>query len=93
MADGVEYDIYKDPATDDGTKKSLKGMCQVFNNRPDALPYELKYDGKDQLEVNVQCTHEQEEGGLLQTIYEDGKFYNQVTLTEIRDRIRLLSQI
>jgi nicotinamide phosphoribosyltransferase len=93
QTDEAAYDIYKDPITDDGTKKSLKGMCQVFNNRPDALPYELKYDGKDQLEVNVQCTHEQEEGGLLQTIYEDGKFYNQVTLTEIRDRIRLLSQI
>lgn len=90
MADGVEYDIYKDPATDDGTKKSLKGMCQVFNNRPDALPYELKYDGKDQLEVKVQCTHEEEEGGLLQTIYEDGKFYNQITLTEIRLRVKQL---
>lgn len=87
QADGNPYDIYKDPATDDGTKKSLRGFCQVFNNRLDALPYELKYDGKDQIEVNTQCTKEQEDGGLLHTIYEDGKFYNQVTLTEIRERI------
>jgi nicotinamide phosphoribosyltransferase len=93
MADGVEYDIYKDPATDDGTKKSLKGMCQVFNNRPDALPNELKYDGKDQLEVNVQCTHEEESAGLLQIIYENGKFYNTITLTEIRERIKKLSEL
>lgn len=87
QANGNSYDIYKDPATDDGTKKSLRGFCQVFNNRPDALPHELKYDGKDQLEVNTQCTNEQEDGGLLQVIYENGKFYNQVTLTTIRERI------
>jgi nicotinamide phosphoribosyltransferase len=87
QANGNPYDIYKDPATDDGTKKSLRGFCQVFNNRPDALPYELKYDGKDQIEVNTQCTKEQEEGGLLEVIYENGKFYNQVTLTTIRERI------
>lgn len=79
-----EYNIYKDPFTDSGTKKSLKGFCQVFNNRPDALPHELKYDGKDNLEVNTECTKEQEDGGLLQTIYEDGKFHNQTDLNKIR---------
>jgi nicotinamide phosphoribosyltransferase len=84
----TEYNIYKDPITDNGTKKSLKGFCQVFNNRPDALPYEIKYDGKDQLEVNTECTKEQEDSGLLFTIYEDGKFHNQVTLTEIRERLK-----
>lgn len=85
----TEYNIYKDPVTDNGTKKSLKGFCQVFNNRPDALPYEIKYDGKDQLEVNTECTKEQEDGGLLQLIYEDGKFHNQVSLTEIRERLKV----
>ncbi len=83
-----EYNIYKDPVTDNGTKKSLKGFCQVFNNRPDALPHEIKYDGKDQLEVNTECTKDQEAGGLLNIIYEDGKFYNQVTLTEVRERLK-----
>ena len=65
------YDIYKDPATDDGTKKSLKGFVMVDEN----------------LEVHTQCTTEVEATGLLHTIYEDGKFYNQTTLTEIRSRI------
>jgi nicotinamide phosphoribosyltransferase len=83
-----EYNIYKDPVTDNGTKKSLKGFCQVFNNRSDALPHEIKYDGKDQLEVNTECTKDQEAGGLLNIIYEDGKFYNQVTLTEVRERLK-----
>lgn len=85
----TEYNIYKDPVTDNGTKKSLKGFCQVFNNRPDALPYEIKYDGNDELEVNTECTKEQEDAGLLLLMYEDGKFHNQVTLTEIRERLKV----
>ena len=30
QAEGNDYDIYKDPVTDDGTKKSLKGRVAVF---------------------------------------------------------------
>ncbi len=37
--------------------------------------------------VQSECTPEEENTGLLQVIYEDGKFYNQITLTEIRKRI------
>jgi nicotinamide phosphoribosyltransferase len=70
----VGYDIYKDPVTDDGTKKSLKGLIAV----------------DEQLNVHTQCTPEQEATGILHTIYEDGKFYNQTTLTTIRERISKL---
>lgn len=34
-------------------------------------------------------TDEEENSGELQVIYENGKFYNQTTLTEIRDRLKL----
>ena len=67
----VGYDIYKDPITDDGTKKSLKGLICVTKDH----------------EVLTQCTWEQEGQGILQTIYEDGKFYNQISLTEIRAKL------
>jgi len=77
-ADGKEYDIYKDPVTDNGTKKSLKGLVAVFEE-------DREYA------VKTQCTHEEEATGLLHTIYEDGKFYNQTTLTEIRQRIASIS--
>jgi nicotinamide phosphoribosyltransferase len=87
-SEGKGYDIYKDPATDDGTKKSLRGFCQVFNNRPGCGPNELLFDGNDNLEVKTECTKEEENQGLLQVIYEDGKFYNQTTLDEIRNRIK-----
>jgi len=68
---GKGYNIYKDPISDDGTKKSLKGMICVTEDH----------------EVLTECTPEQEAGGILQVIYEDGKFFNQVTLSEIRSRI------
>jgi nicotinamide phosphoribosyltransferase len=89
-SEGKGYDIYKDPATDDGTKKSLRGFCQVFNNRSECGPNELLFDGYDNLEVKTECTKEEENQGLLQVIYEDGKFYNQITLDEIRTRIKSL---
>lgn len=81
LEDGVRtgYDIYKDPATDDGTKKSLKGFCKV-----DQL---TGAHGKSEIFVKVQCTEEEENTGMLMVIYEDGKFFNQTTLTEIREKL------
>lgn len=70
----VGYDIYKDPVTDDGTKKSLKGLICVTEDH----------------EVLTQCTWEQESQGILQTIYENGQFHNQITLTEVRERLNSL---
>lgn len=75
----VGYDIFKDPATDTGkTKKSLKGLICVT---PD-------HDGE--YKVITQCDAAMESAGILQTIYEDGKFFNQTSLTEIRQRIENL---
>jgi nicotinamide phosphoribosyltransferase len=70
----VGYDIYKDPVTDDGTKKSLKGLICVTEDH----------------EVLTQCTWEQEGQGILQTIYEEGRFCNETTLGEIRERLNNL---
>jgi nicotinamide phosphoribosyltransferase len=83
-AEKVGYDIYKDPVTDDGTKKSLKGLIRV-----DAITATSEETGKTytKYEVKTQCTPEEEAGGILQTIYEDGHFHNQASLTEIRNRI------
>ena len=63
------YDIYKDPITDDGTKRSLKGLLMVDEN----------------LQVHQKCTPEEEKKGLLRLIYDNGVFYNQTTLNEIRN--------
>lgn len=68
---GEGLEIFKDPITDDGTKKSAKGLLKV----------------NDDLTLTDQCTWEQEATGLLKTIYKDGDFYNQTNLTTIRENI------
>jgi nicotinamide phosphoribosyltransferase len=78
--DGQGYEIYKDPATDDGTKKSLKGMVKVIE------------EGGEYVAVTG-CTKAEEDTGELQVIYQDGKFYNQTTLTQVRERIVALSEL
>jgi nicotinamide phosphoribosyltransferase len=81
------YDIYKDPVTDDGTKKSLKGLISV-----EAITATSEETGKTytKYEVHTQCTPEQETQGVLQVIYEDGHFHNQTTLAEVRERLNKL---
>ncbi len=69
-------EIFKDPITDDGTKKSATGLLCVE-----------EVDGKiglyDKVSWNTENT------GLLQTIYKDGEFENETTLTEIRKKLKI----
>ena len=74
VVNGERREIFKDPITDDGIKKSAKGLIKV-----DLVDGE--YALIDQVSV------EEEEEGQLQTIYKDGKFCNQVSLQEIRTKI------
>ena len=74
VVNGERRAIFKDPITDDGIKKSAKGLIKV-----DVL------DGEYVLIDEV--TPEEENEGELQVIYEDGKFLNSTTLQEVRDRI------
>ena len=74
VVNGERREIFKDPITDDGIKKSAKGLMRV--------------DLVDNEYVLVdQVSEEEEEKGELQVIYNDGKFMNQTTLEEIRARI------
>lgn len=68
---GEQRPIFKDPVTDDGTKKSAKGLLQVDEN----------------LELVNNCSWEEEEKGLLKIIYKDGVFRNLTTLTQIRNKL------
>jgi hypothetical protein len=71
-------EIFKAPVTDSGTKKSLKGLLQVYKNE--------KYGNNDYL-VKQSCTFEEEQQGLLQTIYKNGVFENEITFSKIRENI------
>ena len=85
------YNIYKDPVTDDGTKKSLKGLLKVGYDFDDAIS-KAGENKQPEIVVKTECTPEEENQGLLQVIYEDGKFYNQTTLQQIREKLLLTSK-
>ena len=72
----VGREIFKDPITDDGTKKSATGLLCV-----------TKHNENGYMLVD-KVSWETEANGELQTIYKDGEFRNQTTLTEIRNRLK-----
>jgi nicotinamide phosphoribosyltransferase len=74
---GVGRDIFKDPKTDDGTKKSAKGLMQVYRD-----------PASGKLALKDQCTWEEEGQGELKTVFKDGKLTVNSTLAEIRERVR-----
>jgi nicotinamide phosphoribosyltransferase len=68
-------EIFKDPITDDGTKKSATGLLCVE-----------EHDGKIGLYDKVQWATEKT--GLLQEIYLNGEFHNTTDLATIRQRVQ-----
>lgn len=83
MINGVEMEIplFKDPITDNGVKKSARGLLCV---RKDA-------SGEYYLVEN--CTREEEENNnLLQTVFEDGKLVKEWKLFEVRQNIEQSEQ-
>ena len=71
-------EIFKDPITDDGTKRSAKGLlCVDF------------YDDDDPTTLKMidQCDWEEEESGQLKTVFKNGKLLRTTTLDEIRHRL------
>lgn len=77
LAYGIEArEIFKDPITDDGTKKSKKGLLRV------------DYDENGKIVCYDQQTREQEQQGLLQTVFKDGVLVKETTLEEIRELLR-----
>lgn len=69
---GVGRKIFKDPITDDGTKKSARGLISVVNG-------ELK-DSCTWSEVN---SDENE----LKLLFQNGKLIRTITLTQIREKL------
>lgn len=83
--DDVLIEIFKDPVTDDGTKKSAKGLIQVREV--------LEADGLGKLhhktyEMVDQQTEAEEKFGQLKVVYEDGKLLEETSLSEIRKLLK-----
>lgn len=75
QVNGEGREIFKDPKTDNGVKKSLKGLIKV----------EKDENGK-YFAIN-QVTPEEEKGGELKTVFKDGVITREFTLQEIRNNV------
>ena len=67
--------LFKEPKTDNGLKRSARGLLRVER---DALGELQLYDGQ---------TLEQEQQGELKTRFLDGKLYGYASLSQIRVRL------
>ena len=71
---GKIVEIYKDPKTDSGLKKSARGLLQIIKNG-------------DNFELKDQASEKEEMNSELQLIFSNGKLVKSFNLAEIRDRI------
>lgn len=69
---GEPRSIYKDPKTDDGLKRSMKGLLCV----------------NDDFSVEQECIWPGEACGILETVFEDGVITRNQSFTDIRSRIK-----
>lgn len=74
MIDNRLIEIYKDPKTDDGLKKSARGLLRVDKVGNDYV-------------LTDRVTREQEAGGELREVFRDGKLLFETSLAEIRARL------
>lgn len=70
-------EIFKDPITDDGTKKSKKGLIQVMKKGNSLRAYD-----------QVTWAHESGDAQELKTVFLNGSLTKKQTLAEIRARLK-----
>lgn len=71
---GDWYELYKDPKTDNGIKKSAKGLLRVEREGGKFVLYD-------------QQTAEQELQGELREVFRDGKLVSETSLEDIRNKL------
>lgn len=72
---GEGREIFKSPATDDGTKKSARGLLKVIK------------DENNEFVLVDQVSWEEEAQGELKTVFRDGELFVDHSLSEIRARL------
>jgi len=76
VINGEEKQIFKNPKTDDGIKKSQKGKVHVYKNGS-----KITWTDGHGLDSDLSTD-------MLQPIFKDGKLLNEVTFSEIRERLK-----
>ena len=83
QVNGEGREIFKDPITDDGMKKSAKGLLQVFSETPE-------WDAPVEYRLIDQVSKDEEAKGDLEVVFENGNLVKETTLAEIRARVSSL---
>lgn len=71
---GESVEIFKDPITDSGVKKSAKGLLRVEKEGGDFVLYDEQ-------------TLEQEKQGALEVVFQDGQMIKETTFNQIKERL------
>ena len=79
VINGDEQQIFKNPKTDNGIKKSQKGAVVVYKDPADDT---IHFKDGLSLEQANNCTN-----NLLTTIFKNGKLVKETSLAEIRERV------
>lgn len=86
VIEGVETAIFKDPKTDSGLKKSLKGRLAVARSQKAGKAPDGRYE-MVALDDSLADEREQAVNGgfdLLKPVFRDGEFLNELTFDEVR---------
>lgn len=73
----IGREIFKDPVTDSGMKKSAKGLLKVIEEK-----------GTLSLKDGITWDELEQDDNLLKIRYKDGQFFNTTTLEEIRQILK-----
>jgi nicotinamide phosphoribosyltransferase len=76
--DGVGREIFKNPVTDDGLKKSAKGRIAVIDDHTHDAPHYVAIDQQDSENPDDE----------LHTVWLDGKFVKRYNVDEVRSTLR-----
>jgi nicotinamide phosphoribosyltransferase len=79
IVNGESFNIFKDPVTDDGTKKSACGLLRVDR---------IEGAHGSALVLRDKVSVEEEDGGLLEVVFENGKLVKEFNFEDIRARVQ-----
>jgi nicotinamide phosphoribosyltransferase len=77
VIEGTEKAIFKDPKTDSGLKRSLRGRITVVNDEGVLRAY-------DDADADVRDEVAETGSDLLRTVWKNGEFVKELTFDEVR---------
>jgi nicotinamide phosphoribosyltransferase len=71
----TDVEIFKDPKTDNGVKKSARGLLKVYR------------DDDGTIMLKDRCSRKEENEGLLTPVFVNGELLKDISLNEVRERL------